>query len=50
VRRIIIIDANNGNEMLYNDERNVENARRCIAVSGFLPLGFLVQTNTDRSS
>jgi hypothetical protein len=28
----MIVEADNGNEMLYNDERNVENARRDVRI------------------
>jgi hypothetical protein len=36
VRRIMIVKANNGNEMLYNDERNVENARRDVHINTYI--------------
>jgi hypothetical protein len=32
----MIVDANNGNKMLYNDERDVENARRDVRINTYI--------------
>jgi hypothetical protein len=43
----MIVEANNGNEMLYNDERNVENARRDVRINAYITRSLIKFGKTD---
>jgi hypothetical protein len=43
----MIVKASNGNEMLYNDERNVKNARQDVHINAYITQSLTKFRKTD---